>query len=169
MRVALYLHFPYLCFPPMRIRTYVFRTCVFHPCEMHCFVLAFSELAISSTCVFSAPLSLSTVALHAEVCPPKVPSSSVGSSFFVGLTVFTDRHTDRSHYTCNNRPHLCNAYMQCSLIKVTLINIKQQLQLQDKGQQSSYKEWEEQWEEQLFSALPPHHECTPQMADVSDP
>ena len=36
-------------------RTCVFRTCVFHPCEMRCFVLAFSALAFSSTCVFSAP------------------------------------------------------------------------------------------------------------------
>ena len=31
-------------------------TCVFHPCEMRCFVLAFSILAFSSTCVFSAPV-----------------------------------------------------------------------------------------------------------------
>ena len=37
--------------------TCVFRTCVFHPCEMRCFVLAFSILAFSSTCVFSAPSS----------------------------------------------------------------------------------------------------------------
>ena len=38
--------------------TCVFRTCVFHPCEMRCFVLDFSILAFSSTCVFSAPLQI---------------------------------------------------------------------------------------------------------------
>ena len=39
--------------------TCIFRTCVFHPCEMRCFILAFSVLAFSSTCVFSAPRTLS--------------------------------------------------------------------------------------------------------------
>jgi len=51
----LYLHFPYLHFPSLQIRTWVFRTRVFHPCEIRCFVLAFSVLAFSSTCLFSAP------------------------------------------------------------------------------------------------------------------
>ena len=45
-------------FPSLQIRTCVFRTCVFYPCEMRCFVLAFSVLAFSSTCVFSAPFGL---------------------------------------------------------------------------------------------------------------
>jgi len=58
-RFALYLHFPYLRFTSLQIHrpTCVFRTCVFHPCEKRCFILAFSALAFSSTCVFSAPLN----------------------------------------------------------------------------------------------------------------
>ena len=46
--------------------TCIFRTCVFHPCEMRCFVLAFSVHAFSSTCVFSAPISVTVWSILAE-------------------------------------------------------------------------------------------------------
>ena len=63
----------YLRFPSLQIRTCVFRTCVFHPCEMRCFVLAFTVLAFSSTCVFSAPKKSSV--LFRDCTRPSVVST----------------------------------------------------------------------------------------------
>jgi len=37
---------------------------------------------------------------------PHCKSTSIRSSVFVGLTLVTNRQTDRPHYMCSNRPHL---------------------------------------------------------------
>jgi len=53
--------------------TCIFRTCVFHPCEMRCFVFAFSVLALSSICVFSAfisEMSIENYSYKLQLCVP---------------------------------------------------------------------------------------------------
>ena len=84
----------------------IFRTCVFHPCEMRCFVLAFSVLAFSTTCVFSAPHLGSR---------GKGPLN--GCCFVVVLTNHRSRTTRRSrcekdkttsrYVNGSQRPHRC--------------------------------------------------------------
>jgi len=46
------------------------------------------------------------------------------SAVFVSFTVVTNRETDRLHYICSNRPHLCTTHMQCGpATVVTLLHI----------------------------------------------
>ena len=45
--------------------------------------------------------------IHSFLGPPESTTQTASRSVFAGLTIVTDRPTDKPHYSvCNNRPHL---------------------------------------------------------------